>query len=388
MNILKQGSTGPEVELLQSTLTKANFFNSNIDGNFGNRTKEGVINFQKSVGLNADGIVGNQTWNALMPYIQGYYLYNIKPGDTFYSIALDFNTTVNSIIIANPRTDYNNLQIGETIIVPFGNIVPTDISYTSNILTINLSSLKIVYPFLQISSIATSNLGNNIPVVRFGNGSNQVLYVASTHANEWITSVLLMKFLETLSKAYVNNLKVFNYDIRELFDNVSLYIVPMLNPDGVDLVTENLNKNSYGYTRAKQISNNFPNISFPKGWKANIEGIDLNLQFPAGWEQAKEIKYKQGFDKPAPRDFVGYGPLTAPESIGIYNFILAHNFSLMITYHTQGEVIYWQYQNYAPPISLTIANQFAKTSGYQVANTPYESSFAGLKDWYIYYYRR
>lgn len=280
MNILKQGSTGPEVELLQSTLTKANFFNSNIDGNFGNRTKEGVINFQKSVGLNADGIVGNQTWNALMPYIQGYYLYNIKPGDTFYSIALDFNTTVNSIIIANPRTDYNNLQIGETIIVPFGNIVPTDISYTSNILTMNLSSLKIVYPFLQISSIATSNLGNNIPVVRFGNGSNQVLYVASTHANEWITSVLLMKFLETLSKAYVNNLKVFNYDIRELFDNVSLYIVPMLNPDGVDLVTENLNKNSYGYTRAKQISNNFPNISFPKGWKANIEGIDFQKVNP------------------------------------------------------------------------------------------------------------
>ena len=89
-----------------------------------------------------------------------------------------------------------------------------------------------------------------------------------------------MKFLETLSKAYVNNLKVFNYDIRELFDNVSLYIVPMLNPDGVDLVTENLNKNSYGYTRAKQISNNFPNISFPKGWKANIEGIDFQKVNP------------------------------------------------------------------------------------------------------------
>ena len=202
---------------------------------------------------------------------QGYDLYTIKAGDTFYSIALKYYTTVNAIIIANPRTDYNNLQIGETIIVPFGNVVPTNTNYTSSILSSNLASLKVIYPFLQMSNIAVSNLGTPIPVVKFGNGPKQVLYVGSTHANEWITSVLLMKFLETLSKAYVNNLKVFNVEARELFDNVSLYIVPMLNPDGVDLVTGNLAQNSYGYTRARQISANFPNIPFPNGWKANIE---------------------------------------------------------------------------------------------------------------------
>ena len=50
-------------------------------------------------------------------------------------------------------------------------------------------------------------------------------------------------------------------------------------------------------------------------------GVDLNLQFPAGWEQAKKIKYAQGFNQPAPRDFVGFGPLTEPESLAIYNFI-------------------------------------------------------------------
>ena len=123
-------------------------------------------------------------------------------------------------------------------------------------------------------------------------------------------------------------------------------------------------------------------------WKLiNLTGVDINLQFPAGWAQAKEIKYAQGFDRPAPRDFVGYAPLTATEAVSIYNFIMSRKFSLMLTYHTQGEVIYWQFQNYAPANSLTIANTFSRVSGYRVENTPYESSFAGLKDWFVYYYR-
>lgn len=182
-------------------------------------------------GLNADGIVGPNTWAALMPYINGYTIYTIQAGDNFYSLASIFGTSVNSIIFANPQIDYNNLQIGQTIIIPFGNIIPTDISYTSQILNMNINSLRAVYPFLQFTNIGTSNLGTPIPAIRFGNGSKEVLYVGSTHANEWITTPLLMKFLETLSKAYVNSLNVFGISARELFNNVSLYIVPMLNPD-------------------------------------------------------------------------------------------------------------------------------------------------------------
>ena len=116
--------------------------------------------------------------------------------------------------------------------------------------------------------------------------------------------------------------------------------------------------------------------------------MDLNLQFPASWEEARRVKYAQGFTSPAPRDFVGYSPLFTPEVQAIYNFILIHNFRLMLTYHTQGEVIYWQYLNYAPSNSLEIANTFAENSGYTVANAPYNSSFAGLKDWFLLNYRR
>ena len=66
----------------------------------------------------------------------------------------------------------------------------------------------------------------------------------------------------------------------------------------------------------------------------------MNLQFPALWENAKRIKEAQGFNKPAPRDFVGEGPLTEPEALAIYNFTLTHNFDLILSYHTQGKEIY------------------------------------------------
>ena len=197
-----------------------------------------------------------------------------------------------------------------------------------------------------------------------------------------------MKFLEVLCKAFVNNIMVYGYDPVALFRDISLYIAPMINIDGVDLVTGNIKASSNFYTNAQKIASNFPEIPFTSGWKANIVGVDLNLQFPADWERAKEIKYAQGFDKPAPRDFVGYGPLTAPESIALYNFTLENDFKLVISYHTQGKVIYWQYQDYTPEESLNIAQNFARVSGYTIENTPYESSFAGYKDWFIYKYRK
>ena len=124
-------------------------------------------------------------------------------------------------------------------------------------------------------------------------------------------------------------------------------------------------------------------------WKLiNLTGVDLNLQFPAGWENAKEIKYSQGFTRPSPRDFVGYGPLTEPEALAIYNFTLSHNFRLVIAYHTQGQEIYWDIQNSNHPRGYEIGKEFAKISGYSLEEVPYNSSFAGYKDWFIQEYNR
>ena len=81
------------------------------------------------------------------------------------------------------------------------------------------------------------------------------------------------------------------------------------------------------------------------------------------------------------------GPLTEPESLAIYNFTLIHDFRLIISFHTQGKEIYWNFQNINPPQGYEIGRIFARVSGYDLTDVPYNSSFAGYKDWFIQNYK-
>lgn len=159
-------------------------------------------------------------------------------------------------------------------------IVSTDKNYSYTTLYRDLATLNYKYPFLNIQIAGNSVLGKNLFVVKLGKGSKKVFYTASFHANEWITSVVMMKFIEDYCEAYANNSKLYGYSVRNLFNNTSIYIMPMVNPDGVDLVTDNLSKISYGYLNALNIANQFPNIPFVDGWKANINGVDLKNYQP------------------------------------------------------------------------------------------------------------
>lgn len=77
------------------------------------------------------------------------------------------------------------------------------------------------------------------------------------------------------------------------------------------------------------------------------------------------------------------GPLTEPEALAVYNFTLAHDFRLVVAFHTQGQEIYWDFQNINPPNGFDIGLRLSEVSGYSLANVPYNSSFAGFKDWFI-----
>lgn len=142
-------------------------------------------------------------------------------------------------------------------------IVPTDVNYNYLLMRQNLTQLNRLFPFLNIQIAGNSALGKNIYAVKLGKGSKSVFYSASIHANEWITSVLLMKFIENYCLAYQSNSKLYGYSVRNLFNSVSIYIMPMVNPDGVDLVTGYIAPGSSTYFKAQQISSQFPDIPFP-----------------------------------------------------------------------------------------------------------------------------
>lgn len=80
--------------------------------------------------------------------------------------------------------------------------------------------------------------------------------------------------------------------------------------------------------------------------------------------------------------------MTEPEALAIYDFTLLHQFSLIIAYHTQGQEIYWNFQDINPPRGYEIGQKFANVSGYSLEDVPYNSSFAGFKDWFIQQYRK
>lgn len=313
----------------------------------------------------------------------GYVVYSVKPGDNVYDIANEYKTSVERIIVSNPNINIYSMRPGTEIIVSVRNVVNTQVSYSSEILEKNIRNLKLIYPFLEVGEIGKSVLNKSIPYIKIGNGNKKVFYSAAFHANEWITSPVLMKFLEEYAQAFVENKNIFGYNAQALYYATSLYIVPMVNPDGVDLVTGSIKNVENAYKNAVQIADNFPEIPFPGGWKANINGVDLNLQFPAGWEQAKKIKFSQGYTMPAPKNYVGAAPISEPESRAIYDFTLKNNFKLVIAYHTQGKEIYWNFQNLAPESAKIIGEKFAKVSGYLLTEVPYNSSFAGYKDWFI-----
>lgn len=325
----------------------------------------------------------------LSPYLLGFERYMVQPGDSFYSIARQIGTTVQAILTANPKQNPSALKVGQYLTVPYGfSVVPTDLPFTTEVLDISIQGLLARYPYISKETIATTAYGRPVYALKIGQGRRSPLYNASHHANEWITTPILMKFLEDYAEAISTGGKIFDLDATSLFAQTQLYLVPMVNPDGVDLVTGAIPTDSEEYAAAEAIAARYPAIPFPDGWKANLRGVDLNLNYPAGWEQAQKNKAALGYTTPAPRDFVGFAPLDQPETAAMTALTERVKPRLTLSYHSQGEVIYWKYLDKEPPEAQAIGEAFADVSGYFLEDTPYASGFAGYKDWFILKYNR
>lgn len=388
MRVLSFGSTGPAVQLLQLALDRAINADIAADGIFGNATRDALISFQSASGLVPDGIAGPLTHRALHPWYTGYTVHTVARGDTVYKLARLYGSSEQAVLTANPGLNVLQLRIGSRLVIPLGfDVVPTGISWFSELTGFCVSGLTARYPFIAAGEIGRSVMGAPLHRLTLGTGRNRVLYNAAHHANEWITIPLLLKFTEQLAAAYASGGLIFDQSAAEILSYAAVCIVPCVNPDGTDLVTGELQSGEY-YAAARRIAADYPQFSFPEGWKANIRGTDPNLQYPAGWERARDNKAALGIVSPAPQDYVGPAPLTAPESRAMYEYTLLFDSALTLSYHTQGQVIYPRFLDMEPENSLEIARIFSAVSGYAVEDTPDIAGYAGYKDWFIQNYDR
>lgn len=244
------------------------------------------------------------------------------------------------------------------------------------------------YPGARTELLGRTAFQRPIRSLVLGRGPRVVLFSASHHANEWITSLVLLKYAEELARAAAEGGSIFGIPASQILEAVTIHMVPMVNPDGVDLVVGEIREGDVSYDLAQRIGEDFPAVPFPEGWKANLLGTDLNLNYPAGWLMAREIKFSQGYIRPAPRDYVGRAPLNQLETQTLATYTRQLSPQLVLAYHAQGKEIYWQFRNIEVPGAEELGQQLAQVSGYTLAQPEYDSSFAGYKDWFIQEFRR
>ena len=258
-------------------------------------------------------------------------------------------------------------------------IVRTDVPITSALNDSYIQQILAAYPFCRSEVLTSTAFQRPIRTLVIGNGPRKVIFSASHHANEWITSLVLLKFAEDLALGIQNGEEL----ALQISNSATIYMVPMVDPDGVDLVVGAIGPGDIQYDLAQRLAQDYPTIPFPDGWKANLLGVDLNLNYPAKWLRAREIKFNQGFVSPGPRDYVGRSPLNQFETQALAGYTEYIDPALVLALHAQGEEIYWTFNDIFVPGAEELGRKMAQASGYTLATPPVNSSFAGYKDWFI-----
>lgn len=255
-------------------------------------------------------------------------------------------------------------------------------TYTYEICLKHTEKLIKTYSFLQRVSIGKSVGGKELFVLLWGTGEKKIFINAAHHGMEWITSLLLMQMLETCCHHYAERTTVGETDFYELFSKVTLAVCPMVNPDGVNLATCGLAETLPAITKTRLKSYNGGSTDFSK-WQANLNGVDLNHNYDAGFYKGVFMQHKLGIYSPGPTRFSGSEPESEPETKALVQFTRSFHPDIALAYHTQGEVIYYDYESKATQKAKELAQKLAEVSGYQLDETDGMASFSGYKDWVI-----
>lgn len=260
-------------------------------------------------------------------------------------------------------------------------VLPHNFDFNESIRIKN--ELKKKYPFLVCHSIGKSVCSRDITAYSLGNYKNIVLFAGTFHAQEWLTGLVLLRFLEKLCDAVKNRKEISGVDIGASLMTKGITIIPCINPDGVEIVLN-------GAESAGQLSNFVKDISQNdfSSWNANCNGVDINHNFNAGWETLRTMESQAGIFGPSVRQYGGFAPHSEPETQALVRYCEKHFIDHAFAIHSQGEEIYWEYGDKTPENSLTMANIFSVCSGYELVENDSLASHGGFKDWFIEYFGR
>lgn len=250
-------------------------------------------------------------------------------------------------------------------------------AYTYSDVMADIASFAADYPFLRFFKFGQSVMGKPLYGIKIGAGPKKVLYVSGHHGLEWLTSAMIMSFVRAYADAIKNGKELCGYNARELAVETTMYIVPMLNPDGIDLVAGNIPESSPYYQKLREM---FPDLDFSTTWQANINGVDLNHNYNAGFDPI--------LPGPAPSRYGGPYPESEPESRALAQLTREIDPALVIAYHSQGQEIYYDFEGHVPPRGEELAQRFARISGYTATVPTGTAAFGGYKDWFIKEYDR
>ena len=228
------------------------------------------------------------------------------------------------------------------------------------------------YDFMRFFKFGQSVMGRPLYAIKIGTGPKKVLYVGAHHSLEWLTSAMLMSFVTIYGDAIKNNKQLCGYNAKELFESTTMYIIPMLNPDGVDLVAGKIPEDNPYMMRLRDM---FGDMDFANVWQANINGVDLNHNYDASFSPI--------LSAPAPSRYGGPYPESEPESRALAELTRALKPDLVIAYHSQGREIYYDFEGHIPPNGEELAKEFARISGYTLSQPTGSAAFGGYKDWFI-----
>ncbi|MFF2908756.1 M14 family zinc carboxypeptidase [Paenibacillus sp. NPDC057934] len=256
--------------------------------------------------------------------------------------------------------------------------------YSYKVMQRDIEKLAALYPdLISYESLGQTAYGRDLWAVRLGRGPSVLSLNGSHHAREWMTTSVLMKMLDTYASAYYSNEKIGSYNVRSLLDSVSLWIVPMVNPDGVTLSQQGTAGLSASLASTlKKYNGNSNNFS---RWKANMQGLDLNRQYPANWSTIKNAA-----PYPSYHNYKGTRPAQAPEVQMMMDFTRKVDPEITISYHSSGEIIFWNFNTLSGNLARDkkLAVDLHNLTGYSLVQPEKNPSGGGYKDWFIQEFKR